>query len=639
MPVLKNSSQTNWTLIGGVIIVVVIIIVAVVIMVRRPKETTTPKIDEGKSSGQTSMNELKEKVNDFQAGNAAAFKGNLDCYVDILFDIEGKLNISPDIIFDILQAGGLKATDYQPGLLSSISILSKTLKASSPVCNVYDPLDSKAKFAKAASGTIFNSSGLESVFKSGKDPIGAAYTEFSFLSLVYFLNNLYKEGMEKSIISQSNNLKLLNKQLIDANAFVSGATNNSGAPIVPYQDGGSVVITSPSTTINIYTSPAGTFTSPPSIDFGGDDGGDFNWGGDETTSTSTTTTTTTTTPMSLQDALQKKFAPFVAGKLRDVLLEKLKSFFPSGFEKMGATGEAALSIMTGVALTKVLQEGVKFIVSKLGSGSVVSLAELGKKLNLGPNGYEEVWNMFKGGQSWQELFTNTLSMYIKSVINEFVIPPIMDKAVNPAIDGIKKGMDSIPMIGSYVKPYTGTFATKAKDVILRILQNLGKKLGDWASKMALTAAEKLKTFFTDFMSNPIQAFKNLKADAGTAMSGVTWSSIWSEIRKGFATVLKEVIDSILVETGFKESLDANSLKLVYDKIDSIIGGSAKEPYLRNYRINDRRVDNMVNHITGVAEAYLDIGGFNKAITKEEFSYLRPQLSRFANTREFYTIMY
>lgn len=649
MAVLKNSSsQTNWPLIGGIVVVVIIIIVVAVVVFKKGKSTPAPEKEKagGQGQGKISLNEIKDKVSEFQAGNAAAFKGaDISCYAEILFDNQDNLNIDAEKIYDILDSGGLKFDNYQPGLLSSISIVSKALKDAKPKpCEVFEPLTTTTKFKVAAAGTVFNSAGLEKVFKTGKDPVGEPYTEFSFLTFVYFLSNLYKEGKANSIYSpwDSNNLKRLNEQLIEAKAFNSNTT--------PVEGGSSTVVSTPTTTINInITTPGGevvTTKSPDGgdFDFGGGGGGDgdFSWGGDETTSTTTTTTTRkpTTTPMSLQDALQKKFAPYVAGKIKDYLLEKIKSVFPSGFEKLGETGQALVSIISGVALTKVLQEGVKFIVGKLGSGGIMNLTTLGQKLNLGPNGYDEIWNTIKGGGSWTELFKNTVSMFIKNIINETVVKFIMDKAVGPAIDGIKKGVVSIPFgVGSAVEPYADEFAEKAKNMILKILSNLAGKLGTWAADLALTAADKLKSFFTDFMSSPITALKNLKSNATGAMSGFTWSALWSQIRQGIASVLKEIVQSVLEETGLIDAIGASNIKVVYDKIDSIIGGASKEPYMRNYRINDRRAEYMVNNIAGVAEAYLDIHGFNKAISKEEFSYLRPQLSRFANTQEFFTIMY
>jgi hypothetical protein len=212
-------------LIGTIIIIISTIIILYIIFTNyfNNKQNSISKIDD-------SLNALKQKVQEFQKGNAAANKNDLKCYVNILYD-NLKLNVETEDVYNILQSNGLKSKDYKDGLLSSISILSKALNKN--MCYVYKPLNTLNEYNNVSNYTIFNSKGLQKVFENDKDPVGAPYTEYSFLTFVYFLSNLYTEGEEKNIIPLSNNLKLLNEQLFKANAFKISKTK-SGKKIIPY---------------------------------------------------------------------------------------------------------------------------------------------------------------------------------------------------------------------------------------------------------------------------------------------------------------------------------------------------------------------------------------------------------------------
>lgn len=670
MAVLKNSSsQTNWPLIGGIVVVVIIIIVVAVVVFKKT-DKSTPATDKEKAGGQgqgkISLNEIKDKVNDFQAGNAAAFKGgDLECYAVILFDNQDNLNVEAEKIYDILDSGGLKFNNYEPGLLSSISIVSKALKAAKPKpCEVFAPLQTPTSFKVAAAGTVFNSAGLEKVFKTGLDPVNEKYTEFSFLTFIYFLSNLYKEGKANSIYSpwDSNNLKKLNEQLIKANAFNPGTT--------PVEGGSSTVVSTPTATININIStPGGEVVTTKSPD-----GGDFNFdddGGnlfDETTTEAIVTTTSSTTPKpkkNLKQLLEEDFAPFSAVKLTAMLRAKLEASFPK-LESLSGTAKDFADILLTVGLTKAMQLGVKYLVNFLGSGKLMKVEELVTKLSGGD--FESIWNKITSPSTkippssapsnalnraralsaqptlMDFLIKNTVTNMIQNFINSTVVTFIMDKAVNPALNAIEGGLGSIPMVGSFLTQggYPKMFADAARKTILKILSDLAKDLGDWAADMVLNAATAAKEFFTKFMSSPITALKEIKAGAGNKMSSFTWSGLWSKIRKGFASALKTIVATV--------ANNVSALKYIYDSkkdtinnaIDTYVGGdNTKEPYIEFYRMGtgDRNADHMIKHMIGVTEAYLDIGGFNKAVSKEEFSYLRPQLSKFANTQEFFTIMY
>ena len=663
MPVLKNSSsQTNWPLIGGIIVVIVIIIVAVVMMMGKKHPSTTEK-STGEGSGQPelpSMNQLKEKVKEFQAGNAAAFKGDLECYVDILYNNEGSLNISADIIFDILQAGGLVAANYQDGLLSSISILSKALKKDA--CNVYDPLDSSAKFAKATTGTVFTKAGLESVFKLN-DPVGEKYTEFSFLTLVYFLSNLYKEGKEGNIISKSNNLKLLNQQLIDANAFSTTATANSGEPIVPYTGGGGGKVvtstsTTPTTTININisstTTPSVESTTTPETTW--DNGGGGGW--DETTSSTTTTTTTTkppktTTPKpTLAQQLQSaKFKTFLNGKIKSFIMDKLESTFPSGWQTVTPIGPVLIDIIGGVALKKVLDSAFVTIARDWLLNGAMKIPGLDTLLE-SDVGYQELWNKITAPSEtkWSDLAKQMLSTYIHSLINGTVAGYVDNYVVAPVFNGIKSGLNSLANLiglGSSLSSLLEPFIDEFKQKVLTIIVNLCNKLADWligkVVDFAGTGVQKAKEFFSKFFKSPVEAIKSLSSDSTT--SSFSWSSVWASIKSAMNSAAKSLVSSICEEIG---GCSTSTTGMINSAIDKYLGSNATQPpekketieAYKRYIKSDPRIEYYIrNHVPKIFEAYTDINGFNKAIMSEEFSYLRPQLSNFANSREFYTIMY
>ena len=238
-----NTKKTKLKILLGIISITISIIIIIYIIIN---DFVNDKNLTENNSNDNKLNAIKEKVQDFQKGNAASSKNDLECYVDILYD-NLKLNVDIDDVYNILQSDGLKSNDYKNGLLSSISILSKTLNKNN--CNVYKPLLTIKDYETISNDTIFNSKGLEIVFKNDKDPVGASYTEYAFLTFIYFLSNLYIENEEKNIIPLSNNLKLLNDQLLKANAFKSGQKTETGEIIIPFKEEKEKII------INITTSP------------------------------------------------------------------------------------------------------------------------------------------------------------------------------------------------------------------------------------------------------------------------------------------------------------------------------------------------------------------------------------------------
>jgi hypothetical protein len=653
MAISKSSAGTNWALIGGITAVIIIIAIVVYFVMNNKdkkdhEKTTTRSVVSGGGGGgggapAASLNELKDKVQEFQKGNAAALQDDLSCYADILYDaMEGKLNTDPDNVLAVVdKPQGLVASDYASGLLSSVSILSKELQKRG--CKVYTPLTAMSTFLNISKDTIFTSSGIKKVFDNESDPVGQKYTDFSFVTLVQFLSNLYKEGQAKRILEQSNNLKALNTQLVKANAFKPD--------FAPVDAGGSsTVITTPSTTININVTTASPGGGGGGGDWnGGGGGGDWNGGGDwggggdddpfaeETTTRRPTTTTTTTTapPMDLDTFLQKKFAPYAANKLKDYIIAKVDQFYPKNWPQLGDSAKMIRDLFLGVGLLNVIQKGVTSMIQLIKKGSVVPLNKINAILaQTGDSGSETLWGSLTGGPGMTSLENNMVGTLIKSVIDQSLLPLIRKYAIDPVVNAVKSGLEALLKLvgmkdfGSFIIPYVDGIGDQIADVV----SDLAHQLGTWLAGLYASAKDKLISFFNDFVSSPITALKNLKNTAGSAMGTFTWSWLWGEIKKVMARVLSSMIDAVHKQFPVFDSTAAK--KIVTDKIN----GSSAEGYTRNYQRNEQ-LNHFARHTNAILEAFTDIHGFNRAMQSEEFKYLRPQLSQFANTREFFDIMY
>jgi hypothetical protein len=532
----STESKTNWVLIGVVILIVIIIIIVIVYFVRRPSSGNG-------SSGKKelpSLDALEKKVQEFQKGNAAANKQDLKCYTQILYD-NLKLNVDVDDVYNILQSGGITANNYKDGLLSSISILSKALDKEK--CEVYQKLKDYNNYKLISDDTIFNPEGLEKVFKTYKDPVGANYTEYSFITLVQFLSNLYKEGMINVILPKSNNLKTLNKQLIDSNAFSDDATTDSGDPINP------IIPIIPDSGIE------------------------------------------STTP-SVQMKLKNKLAPYAAKELEDLMLYRIQEVFPSRLKDMGDNFNFIAKLLTGNILLITLQKGLAYTINLLANNTIINSNEVMKEINSG--NIENIWTIFINSTYYNDTSSKMFDILIRSVINESILPFIMNYKINKVLNGIRVGIDfifntknyptntpnystntpnystntpnyptntpnyptEIPQYSSQIEEYIKNIITQIKDGIFDVLSKYSNKLGLEVSKLEI---EKLKSFLYDYAENPIKTLENLNK---YEINDVNWNDLWDEILKILFDIINSNLNDIKNNFGFNNNIIDQSKNII-----------------------------------------------------------------------------
>ena len=523
---IENKSKTNWILISIVVIVIIIIIGVVIYFVKRPSGSST---DNKKQI--PSLDELEKKVQEFQKGNAAANTGSVKCYALILYD-NLKLNIDTDTVYSILESGGIKASDYKDGLLSSISILSKALNKEN--CDVYKKLTDYNSFKIISNDTIFTPEGLEKVFKTGKDPVGEKYTEYSYITLINFLSNLYKEGMNDIILSKSNNLKTLNKQLIDANAFSSDATTHTGDPVIP------------------------------NIPEGGDD--------------------ISTTPQ-IQNELKNKLAPYGAKELENLMLYRIQEVFPSRYKDMGENFDFIIKLLTGNILLITLQKGLAYTINLLANNTIISRNEIMKEINSG--NVENIWNIFINSTYYNETSSKMFDVLIRSVINESILPFIMKYKINQILNGIRVGIDYIfnskntptntpnyptntpnyptntpnyptntPQYSQQIEEYIKNIIVQIKNGIFDVLSEYSNNLGSEVTKLDI---DKLKSFLYDYTENPIKTIENLdKYD----IININWNETWNKIAKILFDIIDYNLKDIKNNFGFDNNIINQSKSII-----------------------------------------------------------------------------
>jgi hypothetical protein len=544
MNIIKTSTgKLNWYIIIGISIFIIIIFIILIRYFKTDNSkitTKTPGGDKGENLPNISLNELKEKVKEFQKGNAAAVQTDLECYVNILYD-NLKLNVSPDDIYGILKSNGLKASDYKSGLLSSISILSKELNKNN--CDVYIKLKNEENYENATKDTIFNAQGVKIVFENNKDPVGSDYTEYSFLTLLEFLSNLYKEGLEKVILSQSNNLKLLNKQLIDANAFKMGENTNDGNPIIPDKD--NIPVTTPS--VEVITTPS----------------------------------TTTTTPFIHSE--NTDFTRFAATKLENFMYNKIQTIFPFDLKNTGKNFDYIIKLLSGNTTIFVLQRGLAYIIQSVNNNKFMSYNETTEYIK--NNDWEGIWDNLSRSPVFKDVTDNMSIMLYKSIINETILRFILKGELNEILNGIRKGLDFIFSINNYptqvpnyptnVPNYPTNvpkYYFKVEEYIKQIIEDIKNETADVVSQFAdkigniLPALDvkDIKSFFYDYAKNPVDTLKHLdKLGIGDNKDNITWFWLYSQILQ----IISRIVDSKLNEIKNDYSFTSDSINQAKNMIN------------------------------------------------------------------------
>ena len=282
--------------------------------------------------------------------------------------------------------------------------------------------------------------------------------------------------------------------------------------------------------------------------------------------------------------LKNKFAPHAAKELENDMLYKIQEIFPYRLKDSGENFNFISTLLSGNILLVTLQKGLASTIKTLENNEIMNTNEILNELNSGNS--EKIWNNFANSSKYSELSNKMFEILIRSVINESILPFIMNYKINKILNGIRISIDFIfntknsptnipnyptntpnyptntPNYPTQVPQYNEQIENYIKNIISQIKNDIFRDLADYSENLGLmvTKLEKknLKTFLYDYSENPIQTLQNLNK----YQINLEWQTIWDKILKVLYNIIDSNLQDIKNNYGFNDNIINQSKTLI-----------------------------------------------------------------------------